>query len=307
MIRPQSSSPSPRRGVTLPEVLVVVVIVVVLVLLVAMLLPAGRERARTLACRQNLGRIGRGILLYQNALGHLPTVPKAGEGGKAPLSAILMEFGLGSMAALDAKEPPPRTPGPPPSPRTIPEFLCPSDPWTVQAKHPAPVSYRACAGSTTSGVDGVFAPGRIVSLQDVQAGDGAEYTAAFAERLVGDGRAHASPCNYAIVPGPVVPGGQVEPPPNSWRGDAGSNWSVPGWTSTLYNHAVPPNAPRSAIAEDGETASMGASSSHPGMVHVLTLDGGVRPIRPGIAPAVWEALATPTSTPEAEAVVEEAP
>ena len=307
MTRSRDQRMRSSRGVSLPEVLVVVVILAVFLLVVAMLLPAGREKARTLTCRQNLGRIGRGLLLYQNAVGHLPTVPKVGEAGDSPLSAVLGEFGLTSMVPLNDQEPPARVPGPPPSARKLAEFLCPSDPWAGDAGHPAPVSYRACAGDSTLGENGPFGFGRVVRLDEVQAGDGTEYTAAFAERLVGDGREKPAPRNYASVPGPVVEEDLGDPPAGSWRGDAGSDWSRPGWTSTLYNHAPTPNSPRSSIAKDSATAFLGASSSHPDAVHVLMLDGGVRPVRPAIAPAVWRAMATDSSEPAAPPKSEPAP
>ena len=57
------------------------------------------------------------------------------------------------------------------------------------------------------------------------------------------------------------------------------------------NHAMPPGATPSTISEDGTSARMGASSGHGGRVHVLILDGSVRPFSYGVDPEVWRALA----------------
>jgi type II secretory pathway pseudopilin PulG len=286
-----------RPGVTLVEVLVILGILAFALLVLAMVLPRGREDARALRCQAQLRDIGAAVALYDGATGHLPTVPAPGAEGAGPLGAMLGQLGVARFAQLSDPAFRPGTPGPPPPAVAIRDFLCPSDPWTVDAGHPAPVSYRACAGDRTDGTDGAFAPGRTIRLADVASADGTEYTAAFAERLVGDGRPEPDRINYALVPGPVGPEGCGDPGAGSWRGDAGSDWSAPGWVSTLYNHAIAPGGSPSCVAEDGGSARMGASSGHPDAVHVLLLDGAVRRVRPGVEPRVWAMMAT-TREPE---------
>src|SRR5437763_11362033 len=92
-------------------------------------------------------------------------------------------------------------------------------------------------------------------------------------------------------------GGRGCPPDASaaWRGDAGSSWAEASWRSTLYNHALTPNAATSCITSDGASALMGASSGHLAGVNVLIFDGSVRTVSPTINPEIWKALATTQS------------
>jgi len=72
------------------------------------------------------------------------------------------------------------------------------------------------------------------------------------------------------------------------------------YRSTLYNHAIPPNAPASCIAEDGRSAFMGASSGHVAGVNLLLLDGSIRTIRPSVDLKIWRDFGTvgqPRPTP----------
>jgi hypothetical protein len=271
-----------------------------------MALPRGRETARLAACEKNLMQIGIALAVYDQAVGHLPLVPALGGGGTdrrdGPLVTLLEGLGLVDFAELtDAKHPPPKQPGLLPSERPIPGFVCPSDLNAQGDRFPAPISYRATTGDTPDGQGGAFAPGRRVALAEIEAGDGLSFTAAFAERLVGDHQTGTpSTANYALVPGPL--GGDACPPaaPPAWRGDAGSSWIAADWRSTLYNHALLPNATPSCLAEDGRAAFLGGSSGHVNRVHVLACDGGVRGFTPRVDPKIWRGWAT-THTPEGDA------
>jgi hypothetical protein len=275
------------------EVVVVLVLVVAVVLVIVMALPRGRENAREAACENNLRQIGVALSLYAKATGHYPTVPAAGSQGASPLEALLVELGQADFSKFrDPKSPPTKQADAPTGPRPIQGLLCPSDPAIRSSRFPAPLSYRATAGSAPSGDDGPFAPGRVVAPDEVAAGDGLAYTAAFSERLLGTGRdGETSPRNYALVPGPIGPGGCPGSPTRALRGDAGSSWTDAGWRSSLYNHTITPNAPASCIADDGRTASIGASSGHNGLVHVLLLDGGTRSFTSTIDPEIWNGWA----------------
>lgn len=235
-------------------------------------------------------RIGMGLGLYQQSAGRLPGV-RLGEAG--PIAAMLDDLGQPDFAAIDGPEKrPPRRLSGPVAEHTIPGLICPSDRDASAARHPAPISYRANTGDTTDGLGGPFAIGRSVAIGEVEAADGASYTAAFAERLVGDGRSGVpGPADYAAVPGPIGPSGCPGVGPSAWRGDAGSSWLKADWRSTLYGHLPAPRSP-SCVAEDGRTAFLGASSPHPSGIHVLMLDGSSRTYRPDVAPAVWRALGT---------------
>ena len=155
----------------------------------------------------------------------------------------------------------------------MPGFVCASDPSAIAGVFPAPVSYRATTGDAPDGRNGAFAPGREVRLAAIEASDGVSYTAAFSERLVGDNRPeHPARSNYALAPGPLANTGCPQAAPAAWRGDAGASWVASNWQSTLYNHALTPDAEPSCIADDRRSAFMGASSGHVNGVNVLFFD-----------------------------------
>jgi prepilin-type processing-associated H-X9-DG protein len=271
-------------------VVVVVAMVALIALFVIMALPRGRENARMASCRKNLMQIGQALALYDQSAGHLPMVAEVRKdgGGDGPLKALLDELSLPDLSAIEGtRTPPPKHPNPPRGERRVPGFVCPSDRDATSAPFPAPISYRATTGDAPDGRDGAFAPGRRVGLATIEAADGLAYTAAFAERLVGNGRDAPGLGNYARTAGPVTEAGCPAPDPSSWRGDAGSSWVASDWKSTLYNHVRPPNFSPSCIADDGRTASMGAASGHVEGVNVLLFDGSVRTMTPRIDLKIW--------------------
>jgi type II secretory pathway pseudopilin PulG len=301
--RPLGRSPG-RTGISAAEVLVVLAIVAMLAVFVLMSLPRQRESARLASCQRNLMQIGIALAMYDQTQRHLPTVPElSGEPTRradSPLRALLEALALPDFGGLgDPKNVPPKGPGFVPAERPVAGFACPSDPNATSRLFPAPISYRATAGAGPEGRDGAFAPGRRMSIQEIETGDGVGFTAAFAERLVGTGTPREIAArNYAVVPGPLGDAGCSATDPASWRGDAGSSWLDSNWRSTLYNHALTPDASPSCIAADGRSAFMGASSGHVERVNVLICDGSVRIYTPRIHPSVWRALAS-TNTPAA--------
>lgn len=287
----QATPPGHRKGLTLVEVLVILAVVAVVALLVVMAVPVVRETARATACQRNLRDIGTAVILYDNAVGHLPSVPGPGQKGHAPLAAMLGQLGVSYFGGLGRDKDQARAlkPGPVPGPHRIPEFLCPSDEAIRSRSLPAPVSYRACSGGDPQGQDGAFPLGGSVSIAEVQDRDGAEYTAAFAERLIGNGRDEPALNNYARVDGIYL---VKTPPSKAWRGDAGSDWSEPGWVSTLYNHALSPDGSPSLIQTNGRAALLSGSSAHERRVHVLRLDGSLLPVNTTVDREVWRKIAT---------------
>lgn len=288
-----------NRGVSLIEVVVVVVVVSILILAMLVSLPRRLETARRASCQRNLMQIGVALALYDQATGHVPTVPALGSPASraaSPLEALLRQLGLHDFRELSdpAKAPNPQR-GLEVREQPIEGFVCPSDRNAAGRLFPAPVSYRATTGDTPDGQDGAFAPATPTSLAAIEAGDGAGYTAAFSERLAGNHRPVSSPANYAIAPGRIGPAGCPQAGASDWRGDAGSSWLGSNWQSTLYHHARAPGASPSCVADDGLTAIMGASSGHPAGVNVLLFDGSVRIFTPSVSLGVWRALATPQS------------
>ena len=284
-----------RRGISAAEVLVILVVVVVVVLVLLLALPRQREVARLAACRRNLMQIGVALELYERSEGRLPTVPTltadpASSGG--PLKSLLDALVQPDLTGLtDVSRPPKPQPGRVPGERPVPGFVCPSDLTAFsEGRLPAPVSYRATAGDSPLGGTGAFAPGRSIRLAEIEDGDGRSFTAAFSERLLG--RNVRGPMDYMVVDGPLTGDRCPSSAEARWRGDAGASWAEASWRSTLYNHALTPNAAPSCVADDGSSAFMGASSGHVGGVNVLIFDGSVRTVSPTVAPPVWKALAT---------------
>lgn len=284
-----------RSGLTVIEVIVVLLVVGFLFLVLITVLPRQRESARLAGCRNNLRGIGQALALYDQFGGALPfLVSLESAEGPGPCLLMLDTLDVPDFVALDRSEKAAKpTPGSLPRAGRVPGFLCLSDPNTASPLHPSPISYRACAGDSTIGANGAFAPGRLISMTEVEGGDGRAFTAAFSERLLGSGvDQRSAPSNHAVVEEPLGSRGCPQRPLEFWKGDAGSSWVEASWRSTLYNHAMVPNAWPSCVTEDGRAGFMGASSGHVEGVNVLILDGSVRTVRPTVALAIWKALAT---------------
>ncbi len=295
--RPNGCRARPRRGVTPVEVLVVVAVLFLVLMTVLLSLPRMRERARMTSCQRNLGQIGVALALYDGAEGSLPFVPEltARSPGSGPLATLLASLAVPDLTELDeTAKPTPRRASEAPLERRIPGFLCPSDANSAGPdSFPAPVSYRATTGDAPGGLDGGFAPGRRLSLSEVEAGDGKAFTAAFSERLFGTGKdGEPGPRDYRSVAGPIGNAPCPAGGPGGWKGDAGRSWAEATWRSSLYNHTRMPNQAATCVASDGATASTGASSAHAAGVNVLMCDGRVRTVSPTIGLPIWQGLGT---------------
>jgi hypothetical protein len=281
-------------------VLVVLAIIAVTALFILVAMSRGREEARMAACRSNLAHIGVALALCDHIAG-IPTLKPPGRldapGSQlpaGPLRMLLETLQLPDLTELkDPTTPPQARPGQIPGEMPVPGFVCASDPNALANRFIAPTSYRAVTGDGPAGDNGAFAPGRVLRLQDVEAGDGTSYTAACSERLIGDGHpGHAALCNYHVASGPLsLPACPTSTDPADWRGDAGASWRSSDYRYTLYNHALAPSSAPSCIASDGKTAFMGASSGHVRGVNLLLLDGSVTVVRPSVAPVIWKELA----------------
>jgi hypothetical protein len=299
--------------VTVVEVVVLLILIGATAVLLLMGVSRAREQARLVGCRKNLGQIGVALSLYDQIHHHLPLLgpPRAPEGADAPrspgpLKILLETLELPDLTELrDASSRPARRPGQVPGEIPVPGFVCGSDPNALAGRFAAPINYRAVTGGDLGGTNGAFAPGRTISLAAIEAGDGLSYTAAFSERMVGDGQAgHPAPHNYQLAALPLpAQGCPSSSDPSSWRGDAGSSWAWCDYRSTLYNHALLPDASPSCVARDGRTAFMGASSGHIRGVHLLMLDGSVTLVRPAIDRKIWGEFAK-VGPPERDGKVE---
>lgn len=285
-------------GFTLTEAVFVLAIVTISALLVLMALPRTRESARLAGCQKNLAQIGIALSQYHQIQGRFPIVsrfdslsdsspPPSSEGPLRTLLATLQVPDFTELTVID--KPSEHRSASPPVEKSIRGFVCGSDPRAIGGRFTAPINYRGSTGASALDPDGLFAPGRLLTSADIEGADGAAYTSAFSERLVGDGdRESDALANYRITQAPVSAEGC---PPTSgattYRTDAGSSWFRADYRSTLYNHAIPPNSQASCIATDGQTAFMGASSGHVAGVNVLMIDASLRTIRPTIDSKVW--------------------
>jgi prepilin-type processing-associated H-X9-DG protein len=296
-----------RAGYTAVDVLVVLLLIGIVFFFLLMAMPRGREAARLAGCQKNLAQIGLALGLYDQTQGCLPTIgepatiePRATSGSSGPLRILLETFGQTDFATLAPGQSLPQAAGPTPGEIPVPGFICKSDPNAASGLFHAPVSYRGTTGDDPRGTNGAFAPGRRISLADVEKRDGTSFTAAFCERLVGDNvSSKIAPWNYAVVDGPLPPQGctlaSLEASRARWNGDAGSSWWLADYRSTLYNHALPPNAAISCVPARGEAVFMGASSGHVKRVNLLMLDGSVKLVVPTIDPKVWNEFAAVSS------------
>jgi Protein of unknown function (DUF1559) len=299
--RPARSRGEIRRpGRGLVEVIVIVGILGFAALAVMMALPRGRETSRMAGCQNNLMHLGVGLQMYHQASRHYPSVPSlGGSGGDGPIKAMLDALLIPDLLELRDPAKPPKASQSPPRGTRVPGLACPSDPYAMVRSSRPIISYRANTGDDPGGLGGPFQPGREMTSAEIEAADGLSYTAAFAERLTGDGRdGQPSPPNYATSPGPVTLGGCPRSPRESWRGDAGADWAEASWRSSLYSHALTPNATPSCIAEGGRTGLMGASSGHVNRVNTLMMDGSLRVIIPSIDPRIWSGLGTVGRPPD---------
>jgi hypothetical protein len=293
---------SNRDGVTLIEAIVVIVIIMIGSFVLLMTLPQGREQARLLGCRKNLGQIGVALALFDQSHQQTPTVlAVAGPDLPAaikrpsPLFALLETLDVPDLTGLhDRQSTPPARADHRPAEVPVPGFVCASDPNATLGIFAAPISYRSTTGDTPAGENGPFATGRSFRLQQIDDIDGLSFTAAFSERLVGDGFTdHPSIANYQVVAGPLSGSGcRAENAGARWRGDAGASWMWADLRYTLYNHSLPPGAQPSGVAGDGQTAFMGASSGHPRGVNLLLMDGSVTLVTREIDLRVWQQFAT---------------
>lgn len=292
-----------RAGLTLGEAVLIAAIIFVGALFVLMALPRSRESARLAGCQRNLSQIGVALLQYGRIQERYPQIdryePLAESPGPpqsdGPLRSLLTTLQLPDFTELTVVEKrlDPR-PGSVPGAVSVRGFVCSSDPRATAGGFTAPISYRGSTGGNPLQPDGLFTLGRGRSPAEIEAGDGAAFTAAFAERLVGTGSPGRPALeNYRATSAPVPSDGC---PPGAadrdFRGDAGSSWVRADYRSTLYNHALPPNAPASCIAEDGRSAFMGASSGHTAGVNLLLLDGSLRTIRPTVDSKIWRGFGT---------------
>lgn len=309
-----SAEPHARRGFTTIELLVVVAIVGVLIGLILPAVQATRAAADGVTCRNNLKQIGLALHNHQSILGRLP--PGRGTpspGIFSPHAHLLAHIEQGTLRTQIDFTAAPATFTVPPATiydggrnfaaasTAVRTFLCPSDPSSgrVSGTEFAGTNYAGNAGSgansgSLTGSDGVFFLGSSVRIEDIA--DGSSNTAAFSERLLGEGTAASGPTRRKML---ELPGAgdtttaTCRPSSGTWNPERGAKWIVGNYGNTLYNHADSPNAPGfDCLNATQQKGRLGAGSRHAGGANALFADGGVRFVRDGIAMQTWRAMAT---------------
>jgi prepilin-type processing-associated H-X9-DG protein len=196
-------------------------------------------------------------------------------------------------------------------------FLCPSDSPFDHPGHKG-VGGTSYAGNYSSGYqvhgwDGVFfwSDQGLTRLSSIT--DGASHTVAMSEWIRGDddGDRLTSESDVFQLAVDLSQPNQFDQfvqtcrslKPDQTNVGGFRHWSYRGeyWIlgdvgRTLYNHVLPPNSisctHRAKMFGEFLPGAIGASSQHPGGVHVLACDGSVRFLADGIDLAVWRAIAT---------------
>lgn len=302
-----------RSGFTLIELLVVIAIIAVLV---ALLLPAvqqAREAARRAQCRNQLKQLGLALANYEEIY---TSLPPANTNNLSMNARLLPQLELSNIYELiDFNVAYNHANNTVAMNTTVPSFLCPSDvdllPGSLGARNNyyantgTEIVYTlpsATVGGTNYGMpfpNGIIIQGASVKMRDIT--DGASNTAAFSERVKGDGSNGVStPMSDTYRPG-TYPGTAdqayadcmaVDTSNLAMQGysNSGAPWLQPYHSSTMYYHVAPPNT-RSCMYPPGRIMTT-PSSFHTGGVNLALCDGSVKFISDAIDLSLWRALGT---------------
>jgi len=191
-------------------------------------------------------------------------------------------------------------------------FLCPSDPRRLSVSS-GNNNYRINMGtiaetivdfSFENGPFSLFGPRRSSDIQD-----GLSKTAAFSEKLRGDGMNSVvtpdvdifliPPPNSALVSNAAYVNfcGTIRPPFPPHDSFNGFTWLLSGTSTTWYNHVLVPNSLIPDCGKDGTDPYRGlfpARSWHNDGVNLLMLDGSTRFVQENLESRIWQALGTKT-------------
>jgi prepilin-type N-terminal cleavage/methylation domain-containing protein len=310
-------SERPRRGFTLIELLVVIAIIAVLI---GLLLPAVqkvREAAARVRCANNLKQLGLAAQGYHDSTGHLPPgigyYPTAANGAFGTYFFHLLPYVEQDNLYRNAWG---TVPFPAPAGataayypgnngvygRSVPVFLCPSDPGvgpggTVRvgdesfgASSYAPNGLVSGAGPPTPGPQGRNGFATVT--------DGTSNTILHAEKYArcanttmppafqdgGTAWAYCTALPFAWQPPPMAPPTKAFQP----------GFAIPALAALGAPAAVGPGSKFQVQPREGSCDPTRASTAHGGGIQVGLVDGSVRTLSPATSDTTWWSAVTPS-------------
>ena len=298
-----------RNAFTLVELLVVIAIIGILVALLLPAVQAARESARRMQCSNNLKQLGIALHNYHDVYKTMPIADVNGSTNPVSAHARLLPYLEQSPLynLVDFNVPYNHANNTTARNTTVSVFICPSDPSRLPLTIGGRNNYYWNAGSGivmySSGAagqppsNGVIWHNLVYRFSDIV--DGLSNTAAFAEKMTGDGsNGISSPRTDTFQPGtyPATPDealqhcNAVNVTDLSKQGysNVGGPWLQQYHSTNQYNHVLPPNG-RSCMYPPGRIATT-SNSQHPGGVQITLCDGSVRFVSATVDLLTWRGL-----------------
>jgi prepilin-type N-terminal cleavage/methylation domain-containing protein/prepilin-type processing-associated H-X9-DG protein len=315
----QSSS-----GFTLVELLVVIAIIGILIALLLPAVQAAREAGRRANCQNNIRQLAIAMQTYESARKHYPpteelildttrTPPRLRSLGLSVHARLLPYMEQANLERLvnfnvswdDPLNDEARL-------TRVGIFLCPSDnDNNLLPEVGAPNSYHANHGNvimwdfppysgSNAGMPNPNGPmGRNIKVAPKDLTDGTTHTAAFSERIMGDGNNGIStPESDSYQPGTRPNNADeavrdcnavdINDLSRQRVSDVGNPWIRAYHSTTVYYHVNTPNG-RSCMYPPGRIMTT-ASSRHPGGVNVAMCDASVHYVPDDVNIITWRAL-----------------
>jgi prepilin-type processing-associated H-X9-DG protein len=286
------------------------VVIAIIGILVGLLLPAvqaAREAARRMQCGNNLKQLSLALHNYHDTHGSFPygsggTRASSGGSTYSAVSLLLPFIEQGSLYdTIDFDYPLGAAINTPARQRIVTGFLCPSDRDNPQPQMGGAINYMGNKGSShmfgdTASQNGIFLHFKPLKFSDII--DGTSNTAAFAERLLGDGNNGTVDLKSDVFLGLGDPADPDETIVMCDATDAsnlanqfpifmGAPWMNGQHT---YQHVNVPNTRSCGFYPT--KATMAATSRHPGGVNMSLCDGSVRFAAETIDRMLWRAIGT---------------
>jgi prepilin-type N-terminal cleavage/methylation domain-containing protein len=293
---------SRRSAFTLIELLVAIAIIGILVSLLLPSVQAAREAARRMQCSNHFKQIGLGLQNYHSTFKCFPFAIGGTGNRYSAVSQLLPKMEQNAVYGEIDFSRPVDDPRNTTARRTeIPLFRCPSDLENTQPMAGGAINYCPNKGTSLLWQDlranGVMFRQSKTRFRDII--DGTSHTAAFSERIIGDGSNGMNSPDSDVYRSGMNPLSQddarrfcnsvdISDLANQFPQFMGAPW-IHG--KNAYQHVSEPNA-RSCGFQPARKATMAATSRHPGGVFLLMCDGSVQFVTESISLDVWRSAGT---------------